>query len=437
MQVSVEKPEQGLEHKMTVTFPSDEFDAKVEKRLAEVRRTVKMDGFRPGKVPLAMVKKRYSGQVRQEMLGEALYDAFFKAADEQAVNVAGYPEFEKVDMNEGKIEFTAKFEVFPEVALPDLAALELEEVSSEVTDADVDAMIGRLQAQRSAWKPAGAAKKANKGEQVIIDFVGKIDGVEFDGGKAENVPLELGSGRMIPGFEDGILGMKKGEQKTIDVTFPEQYPAEHLKGKTAQFDITVHSVQTKQMPELDEEFIKSFGVEAGTEEALRAEVRDNMERELKRTLDVKNRQAAFDALEQATELSIPKALVAQEAQSMLDQYMQRLEQQGMPKNQMPGLTADMFSPDAERRVKLGLVIADLVKANNIEASPEQLDAFIADQASAYEDPAEIREWYDQNPERLSEVKAIIVESNAAKHILAQAKVTKVSKAFDEIVSQKA
>ena len=437
MQVSVEKPEQGLEHKMTVTFPSDEFDAKVEKRLAEVRRTVKMDGFRPGKVPLAMVKKRYSGQVRQEMLGEALYDAFFKAADEQAVNVAGYPEFEKVDMNEGKIEFTAKFEVFPEVALPDLAALELEEVNSEVTDADVDAMIGRLQAQRSAWKPSGAAKKANKGEQVIIDFVGKIDGVEFDGGKAENVPLELGSGRMIPGFEDGILGMKKGEQKTIDVTFPEEYPAEHLKGKTAQFDITVHSVQTKQLPELDEEFIKSFGVEAGTEEALRAEVRDNMERELKRTLDVKNRQAAFDALEKATELSIPKALVAQEAQSMLDQYMQRLEQQGMPKNQMPGLTADMFSPDAERRVKLGLVIADLVKANNIEASPEQLDEFIADQASAYEDSAEIREWYDQNPERLSEVKAIIVESNAAKHILAQAKVTKVSKAFDEIVSQKA
>ncbi|AEG31430.1 trigger factor [Thiomicrospira cyclica] len=437
MQVSVEKPEQGLEYKMTVTFPSDEFDAKVEKRLAEVRRTVKMDGFRPGKVPLAMVKKRYSGQVRQEMLGETLYDAFFKAAGEQSVNVAGYPEFENVDMNEGKIEFTAKFEVFPEVTLPDLKGLELEEVSSEVTEADVDAMIGRLQAQRSAWKPAGAAKKANKGEQVIIDFVGKVDGVEFDGGKAENVPLELGSGRMIPGFEDGILGMKKGEQKTIDVTFPEQYPAEHLKGKTAQFDITVHSVQTKQMPELDEEFIKSFGVEAGTVEGLRAEVRDNMERELKRTLDVKNRQAAFDALEKATELAIPKALVLQEAQSMLEQYMERLEQQGMPKNQMPGLTADMFNPDAERRVKLGLVISDLVKANAIEASPEQLDEFIADQASAYEDPAEIREWYDQNPERLSEVKAIIVESNAAKHILAQAKVTKVTKAFDEIVSQQA
>ncbi|SFR50788.1 trigger factor [Thiomicrospira sp. ALE5] len=437
MQVSVEKPEQGLEHKMTVTFPSDDFDAKVEKRLAEVRRTVKMDGFRPGKVPLSMVKKRYSGQVRQELLGETLYDAFFKAATDQSVNVAGYPEFENVDMNEGNIEFVAKFEIFPEVTLPDVSGLEIEELASEVTEADVDAMIARLQEQRAAWKPAGAAKKAKQGEQVVIDFVGKVDGVEFEGGKAENVPLELGSGRMIPGFEDGVLGMKKGEQKTIDVTFPEAYPAEHLKGKTAQFDITVHSVQTKQMPELDEEFVKAFGVEEGTVEALRAEVRDNMERELKRTLDVKNRQAAFDALEKATDLSVPKALVAQEAQSMLDQYMQRLEQQGMPKDQMPGLSADMFTPDAERRVKLGLVIADLVKANNIEASPEQLDEFIADQASAYEDPAEIREWYDKNPERMSEVKAIIVESNAAKHILGQAKVSKVSKAFDEIVSQKA
>lgn len=437
MQVSVEKPEQGLEHKMTVTLPSDEFDGKVEKRLAEVRRTVKMDGFRPGKVPLAMVKKRYSGQVRQEMLGETLYDAFFKAANDQSMNVAGYPEFEKVDLNEGKIEFVAKFEIFPEVSLPELAKLELDEVTSEVTEADVDAMIERLQAQRSAWKPAGAAKKAKLGEQVIIDFVGKIDDVEFDGGRAENVPLELGSGRMIPGFEDGILGMKKGEVKTIDVTFPDEYPAEHLKGKTAQFDITVHSVQTKQRPELDEEFIKSFGVDEGTLEALRAEVRDNMARELKRTLDVKNRQAAFDALEQATDISIPKALITQEAQTMLEQYMQRLEQQGMQKNQMPGLTADMFKPDAERRVKLGLVLSDLVKVNKIEASAEQLDEFIADQASAYEDPAEIRDWYDKNPERLSEVKAIIVESNAAKHILTQAKVTKVTKAFDEIVSQNA
>jgi trigger factor len=437
MQITVEKPEQGLEHKISVTFPSNDFDAKVEKRLNEVRRTAKIDGFRPGKVPMGMVKKRYLPQVQQELLGETLHYAFFDAMDKEGYNPAGYPAFDDVKVEKGQISFQARFDVYPEITLPAFDSIEVEKVIAEVKEEDVEKMIQRLQEQRSAWKPAGAAKKANMGEQVIIDFVGKLDGVEFDGGKAENVPLELGSGRMIPGFEDGIIGMKKGEVKTIDVTFPEQYQAAHLAGKTAQFDITVHSVQAKQLPELDEEFIKSFGIEDGTVETMRKEIRDNMERELKRTLDAKNRQATFDALEKAVEIDVPKSSVAQEAEGMLENYMQRLEQQGMPKGQMPGLTADIFTEEAKKRVKLGLVIGEIIKVNDIKATEEDLDAFIAEQASAYEEPEEIKQWYKENPQRLNEARSVIVESAVAKKIMAEAKVTEVNKAFDEIVSSSA
>ncbi|WP_044409247.1 trigger factor [Thiomicrospira microaerophila] len=437
MQVSVEKPEQGLEHKISVTFPSNDFDAKVEKRLNEMRRTVKMDGFRPGKVPMNMLKKRYLPQVQQELLGEALHYAFFDAMDKEGYNPAGYPAFDDVKLEKGEIKFEARFDVYPTITLPAFDSIEIEKTVAEVKEEDVDKMIQRLQEQRSAWKPQGEEQAAENGTQVIIDFVGKLDGVEFDGGKAENVPLELGSGRMIPGFEDGIVGMKKGEMKTIEVTFPEQYQAEHLKGKTAQFDITVHSVQTKQLPALDEEFIKSFGIEDGTIDTMRKEIRDNMERELKRTLDAQNRQAAFDALEKSIEIDVPKSLVAQEAETMLENYMKRLEQQGMPKGQMPGLTADIFSEEAKKRVKLGLVIGDVIKAHDIKASEADLDAFVAEQASAYEEPEEIKQWYKENPQRLNEARAVITESAVAKKIMSEAKVAEVTKAFDEIVSSSA
>ena len=437
MQVSVEKPEQGLEHKISVTFPSNDFDAKVEKRLNEMRRTVKVDGFRPGKVPMNMVKKRYLPQVQQELLGETLHYAFFDAMDKEGYNPAGYPTFDDVKLENGEIKFEARFDVYPTITLPAFDSIEIEKTIAEVKEADVDSMIKRLQEQRSAWKPQGAEQAAEIGTQVIIDFVGKLDGVAFDGGKAENVPLELGSGRMIPGFEDGIVGMKKGEEKTIDVTFPEQYQAENLKGKTAQFDITVHSVQTKQLPELDEEFIKSFGIEDGSVETLRKDIRENMERELKRTLDAKNRQACFDALEKAVDIEVPKSVVAQEAETMLENYMQRLEQQGMPKGRMPGLTPEIFNEEAKKRVKLGLVIGDVIKAHEIKATEADLNDFIAEQASAYEEPEEIKQWYKENPQRLNEARSLIVESAVAKKIMAEAKVTEVNKAFDEIVSSSA
>ncbi|WP_040725129.1 trigger factor [Thiomicrorhabdus sp. Kp2] len=434
MQVTVEKPEQGLEHKMTVTFPSESLNSDVEKRLNEIRRTIKMDGFRPGKVPLNVVKKRHGAQVHQEVMGEALQKAFYDAISQEELQVAGYPMFDELDDKDGSVTFTARFEVYPEITLPEFSGVKVEITESAVTDKDVESMITRLREQRMAWKPSkSAAKKAKKGEQVIIDFVGKIDGEVFDGGSAENAPLELGSGRMIPGFEDGIEGMKKGEEKTIEVTFPEEYQAEHLKGKAATFDITVHSISTKVLPEIDEEFVKSFGIEDGTEESLVKEIKDSMEKELSRAVESKNRTAALEALQSIVDVEIPKSLLDQEIKNLMDRAVQNLQQQGM-KAEDVNIEASQFEEEAKNRVKLGLVLGDIIKANNIEASNEEVEAYIAEQASSYEDPAEVIGWYAQNPGARSEIRAILVEGKVAAKIIDEAKVKKVKKAFDEVIN---
>ncbi|PLA74381.1 trigger factor [Hydrogenovibrio sp. SC-1] len=433
MQVTVEKPESGLEHTINVTLPSTDLDSKVEKRLAQMRSTVKMDGFRPGKVPMSIVKKRYGGQVRQEMLGETVQASFYDAIAKEELNIAGYPQFHKLDEQDGQILYSAKFEVFPKIDLPKFSDLSVELNKSEVTDKDVDTMITKLREQKSAWKPANGNKKAKKGDQVIIDFVGKKDGVEFEGGKAEDVPLELGSGRMIPGFEDGIEGMKKGEEKTIDVTFPEDYQSEELKGQAVTFDITVHSVQTKVLPEIDEEFVKSLGVDAGTEEALTAEVRSNMEKELARAVENKNRTLVLDALSDKVEVTLPQALVEQEAQTLLNRQAEQFKQQGMNPEDL-GITTDMFKADAEKRVKIGLVLGEVIKENNIEATEEGRKAFIEEQASSYDDPQEVIQWYANNPDAQKEIDAILVEREITKLILSEAKVKEVSKKFEEIVN---
>jgi len=433
MQVTVEKPESGLEHTINVTLPSTDLDSKVEKRLAQMRSTVKMDGFRPGKVPLSIVKKRYGGQVRQEMLGETVQESFYNAINQQDLNVAGYPQFHKLDEQDGQILYSAKFEVFPEIKLPKFDTLSIEVNQSEVTDADVEMMVTKLREQKSAWKSANGNKKAKAGDQVIIDFVGKKDGVEFEGGKAEDVPLELGSGRMIPGFEEGIEGMKKGEEKTIEVTFPEDYQSEDLKGQTVTFDITVHSVQSKVLPEIDEEFVKSLGVEAGTEEALIEEVTANMKKELARAVENKNCSLVLDALTEAVEVDLPQSLVQQEAQTLLNRQAEQFKQQGLKPEDL-GMNADMFKEEAEKRVKIGLVLGEVIKQNNIEATDEGRKAFIEEQASSYDDPQEVINWYANNPDAQKEIDAILIEREITKSILAEANVKEVSKKFEEIVN---
>ncbi len=434
MQVTVEKPEQGLEHKMTVTFPSADLNASVEKRLNEIRRTIKMDGFRAGKVPLNVVKKRHGAQVNQEMMGEVLQKAFYDAVDQESLNVAGFPMFDDLSDADGQVKFTARFEVYPEITLPEFSGITVEKINAEVTDADVESMITRLREQRMAWKPSkSAAKKAKKGEQVIIDFVGKIDGVEFDGGSAENAPLELGSGRMIPGFEDQIIGMKKGEEKVIEVTFPEEYHSEALKGKAATFDITVHSVMTKVLPEIDEEFVQSFGVEDGTEASLIAEIKDSMTKELERAVESKNRAAVLDSLQEVVDVQVPKSLFEQEVKSLMDRAVQNLQQQGMNPADV-NIEASHFEEEANKRVKLGLILGDIIKVNKLEATDDEVNAYIAEQASSYEDPAEVINWYSENLGAKNEIRSILVESKVAAKILAEAKVTEVTKSFDEVIT---
>jgi len=434
MQVTVEKPEQGLEHKISVTFPSADLSSQVEKRLNEIRRTIKMDGFRPGKVPLNVVKKRHGAQIEQEILGEKVQEVFYDAVAKESLKVAGYPMFDELDNKDGTVSFVARFETYPEITVPEFSGVTVEKTTAEVTDEDVENMITRLREQRMAWKPSkSAAKKAKKGEQVIMDFVGKVDGEVFEGGSAENVPLELGSGRMIPGFEDGIMGMKKGEEKTIEVTFPEEYQADHLKGKLATFDITVHSVSTQQLPDIDEEFVKSFGVEDGTEASLRTEIKENMEKELSRAVQNNNRSATLEALQETIDVQLPKALVDQEVQNLMKNMVQKMKEQGMKESDI-NVSADHFQVEAEKRVKLGLIIGDVIRANKIEASEADIEAFIAEQASSYEDPSEVIGWYKQNPQALNEIKAIIVENKVAEKIISEAKVTEVTKTFEEIVN---
>lgn len=432
MQVTVEKPETGLEHKINVTLPAGDLDSRVEKRLAQMRRTVKMDGFRPGKVPMNIVKKRYGGQVRQEMMGETVQQSFYDALAKESLNIAGYPQFQDLDEKDGQIVFSATFEIFPEIDLPDFSSLTIETIQSEISDKDVDDMVTKLREQKMAWKAASAAKKAREGEQVIIDFVGKKDGVEFEGGKAENVPLVLGSGRMIPGFEDGIIGMKKGEEKTIEVTFPEDYQSDELKGQTVTFDITVHSVQKQVLPEIDEEFVKSFGIEDGQEESLMKEIRANMTKELARAVENQNRSAVLDALAEKADFEVPQSLIDQEASSLMQRQAEQFKQQGLDPQQL-GLTPETFKDEAKNRVKIGLVLGEVIKAHKIEATDEARKAFIEDQAAAYEDPKEVIDWYASNPQAMKEIDAILVEKEIANTILEKAKVKQVVKSFEEVV----
>ncbi len=434
MQVTVNKPESGLEYEMEVVLPAEQINEQVNQRLAEIRRTVKMDGFRPGKVPLSIVKKRYGPQVRQEILGDVVYKAFYDAADKEGLKVAGYPRFEKLEDEGNSIRFTAKFDVLPEIELPELGSLEVEKVEGEITDADVDAMIEKLREQKKRWRPANGNKKAANGNQVIIDFEGFVDGEAFEGGKAENVPLVLGSGRMIPGFEEGILGMKKGEEKTITVKFPEDYHAESLAGKDAEFKIKVHSVQVEEKPEVDEEFVKEFGVESGDIEEFRKEIRENMARELKRLVTAQNRNAVLAALDKAVEIELPKSLVDQEIQTMMQNQLRELQMQGVDPSQVQ-LNAEDFRERAEQRIRLGLIIGQLIKDLGIEVTPEEIEAYIREQASAYEDPEEVVQWYKQNPEHLREIEAILVENKVADAVLDKAKTTAVKKTFEALTAQ--
>jgi trigger factor len=428
MQVSIQRPTEGLEHVITVSVGSEGMTSAVEQRLKEIQKTVRMDGFRPGKVPMNMVRARHLQQVRAEALENLLYDTFFKAADQEQVRVAGILGFEEVSANEGEdIRFVTRFESYPNIAMPDFTAVSVEKVTADIKDSDVDDMIQRLREMRKTFVVAD--KAAANGDMVNLDFSGSIDGVKFDGGSAENVPLVLGSGRMIPGFEDGILGMKAGEQKVIDVTFPEGYQAAHLAGKTAQFDIKVNSVQETQLPEVDEEFIKTFGVDAGTVEAFREDVKKNLSRQVNLSLIKQNKDNVMHALLAAANFDTPKTLVERELRAMMEAMTKRMREQNMPAND---LNPDNYREEATKRVSLGLLLGEVVRANELKADEATVREILAIEADSYDNPEQFIEWYLADQNRRAEVEAIAIENAVVDLVMSKAKVTEVSKPLAEL-----
>lgn len=427
MQVSVETTS-NIERRMTIGVPAQEIDQAVQKRLQETARTVRLNGFRPGKVPMSVVKRRFGDSIRQEVVGEVMRDSYIKALQDQDVNPAGWPRFEPKTMEEGKdLEFIATFEVLPEIELGDLSKVEIEKPVSEVTDKDIDTMIDNLLRQQATMKEV--KRKSKNKDVVTIDFKGSIDGEEFEGGSAENQRLALGSGQMIPGFEKAIVGGKAGEDMEIEVTFPEDYHNEDLAGKPAKFDIKIHKVEEAQLPELDQEFFKRFGIEADDEAAFREEVKKNMERELKQAVSNKVKNDVVDGLLETTELEVPAALVDQEIDRLRQDAVQRFGGQ-VDFQQLP---KEIFEEQAKRRVKTGLLFQEVVKKNDLKADDAKIDEKIQEIASTYEQPEEVIAHFTNNPDQKAQIESSVLEDAVVDYVLAQAKVKEKKMKYEEAV----
>lgn len=437
MAVTVETLEK-LERRITLTLPAAAVSSEVEQRLKKLSRTVKADGFRPGKVPMSFVAQRYGASVQYEVVSDQLGQAFAKAASEAQLRVAGAPKLtQKETPATNEIAFDATFEVYPEIKLGDLAAVEVERISSEVTDEAIDRTVEILRKQRCTFAQRAAADAAADGDRVTIDFEGKIDGEPFAGGKAEAFQFILGEGQMLEAFEKAVRGMKSGESKTFPLTFPEDYHGKDVAGKEADFLVTLKKIEVQNLPEINEAFAKSLGIKEGTVEGLRADVRKNLEREVKFRVLSRNKAAAMDALVQVAELDLPKALIEQESQGLAEQFRERLKAQGLKDADKVPLQTEMFAPQAERRVRLGLVVGELVRTEKLQAQPEQLQAHIEELSQSYEKPAEVMRWYLGDRQRMQEVEAVVIENNVTAFVLGKAKVVDKALPFDELMAQQA
>ena len=429
MQVSVETT-QGLERRITITVPAENVETEVKKRLQQLSKTQRIDGFRAGKVPVSVINKRFGPAVRQEVAGEVMQRNYIEAIVSEKINPAGAPTFAPKSLEAGKdLEFSATFEVYPEVEVQGLDKITVEKPAVTVTDEDLANMLETLRKQHAAWADVDAA--AGENDRVTVDFVGTIDGEVFEGGKADDFPLELGQGRMIPGFEDNIVGKKAGEEVVADVTFPEDYHAENLKGKAAQFTITVKKVEAQELPELSEEFATKFGVTEGGVDALKEEVKKNMTRELDQAVKASVKDQAIKGLLANNEIEVPKALVDQEVDALRQQAAQRF---GGDAQNMPELPAELFHEQAVTRVKTGLLLGEVIKANDIKVDDAKVEALIATVASAYEDPTEVVEYYKGNDQLMQQMRNVAMEEQAVEAILAKADVSDVEKAFDDIMN---
>ena len=436
MDVTVENLE-GLNRKITLALPWEGIRAAVDKKLSQTQRKAKVQGFRPGKAPLKMVDAMYGADIRNEVLNDAVVKAFYEVVEAQKLRVAGLPRFNEVENqdDENTFKIDAQFEVFPEVKVGDLSAQEVEKATTEVSDAEVDKTIEILRGQRTRYNHVERA--AQKEDRVIIDFAGKIDGEAFDGGSAENYPFVLGQGQMLPEFEAGVEGLKEGESKDVEVSFPEDYHGKEVAGKTATFTITLRNVSAATLPEVDEEFAKQLGIVDGDVAKMRDEVKKNVSREVNRRVAEKNKAAVMDALLAVTEFDVPAALVQEETGRMMQDARQNFINQGFDAKQLPELPADMFTEQATRRVKLGLILAQLVEEQQLKPTNDDIRDIVAEFAESYEDPAEVIEWYMGDAERQQGPAALATEAKVVEFVLGKAKVTDKALSFDEVMGNTA
>jgi len=434
MAVQVETLEK-LERRITLTLPSETINGEVQSRLKKLSRTVKADGFRPGKVPMSVVAQRYGYSVQYEVVNDRVGKAFNDATNEAQLRVAGAPRITQKDAApEGSLAFDATFEVYPEVKIGDLAEAAVERVSTEVSEAAIDRTVEILRKQRRSFGLRAKDEGAVADDRVTIDFEGKIDGEPFEGGAAKDFQFIIGEGQMLEQFDQAVRGMKLGESKTFPLQFPEDYQGKDVAGKEADFMVTLKKVEAAKLPTVDEAFAKALGIKDATVEGLRADVKKNLEREVKFRVLARNKGAVMEALSRAAELDVPKALVAGETDRLIEGARADLKQRGVKDAETAPIPAEIFAPQAERRVRLGLVVAELVRNHKLQAKPEQLQAHIEELAQSYEKPAEVLRWYLSDRQRMAEVEAVVIENNVAEFVLAQAKVTDKVLPFDELMT---
>ncbi|UTH73207.1 trigger factor [Chromobacterium sp. IIBBL 290-4] len=435
MQVQLETLS-NLERRMNIALPMAAIEAQVGERLKRVARGAKIQGFRPGKAPLKIVEMNYGAQVREEVMGEQVQQGFYQAVTEQKLRVAGYPRFEPVAAGDDKesFKFAATFEIYPEVKVGELVGKEIEKPAVAVGDAEIEKTIDILRKQRTRFNRV--EREAAEGDRVIIDFKGAIDGVAFEGGSSENFPFVLGQGQMLPEFEAGVIGAKEGDIKSVEVNFPADYHGKDVAGKTAVFEILVKNVAEAVLPEVDEAFAKTLGIAEGDVEKMRGEIRKNVEREVKRRLQARIKENVMQALIDATELELPKALVGLEIGRLVEQARREMQQRGMNVKDMP-FPPELFTAQAERRVKLGLILSEIVEANKLEAKPEQVRAMIVEFADSYEQPEDVLAWYYESADRLEGPTSMVLEDNVVEFVLSQANVVAKDLSFDELMGNQA
>lgn len=434
MQTNVETLSQ-LERRITMAVPADDINKQVEQRLKQLSRTVRMAGFRPGKVPMKIVEQQYGNQVRSEVLGDAVQKEFNEVVTAQNLRIAGTPRIEpKPSEGDGKIAFSATFEVYPEMALGDVSVATIQRPVLEVSEADIDKTLDILRKQRTTYHEAQRA--AQSGDRVTVDFTGRLDGVEFPGGKGEGITIVLGEGRMLPDFEKGLTGMQPGQTSTFDVSFPADYAGKDVAGKTASFETVMKKVEEPRLPEIDGEFAKSLGVTDGDTAKMREEIRANVQREVKKRIENETKQRVMQTLIDTTPVELPKSLVEGELQRMVQSTRADLEARGMKLEQLP-IDPAMFETQAKRRVTLGLILGELVKAHELGPKPEQIRALVDEYAQTYEQPAEVVRWIYSEPQRLAEFEGMAIETNVVGWVLGKAKVEDKTIAFDELMGRAA